>query len=543
MTSASAMPAATVASTHPPMKGTLGQTPFPRILRHIADELLTGSLFLVSGQTKKVVLFEHGLPIFVRSNLVSECLGQILVSDGLISVKQCEQTLETMRRTGKQQGRLLVEMGLISEGNLRYGLETQIRHKLFDIFAWEDGRYQFKEERHHHDLGVQLHMSSAAVIVAGILERFSPEQAASKLSALNDRYPRRLGNEPLDLELQVFERHFLDSLDGSRSIQNLLDASHPAQLPMPGVLLFALIEAGLCSVDREPTSTQASSEPLPPDPTLTPDEHLMPAFDTTNALTEFEDTPLPGFLPRPANADNAAEALLFDDNAKSLIDETLSDADGSAVGGGYDEEILQLGDDELEVIEESAHTDFSPRQPQRDGQTGDPLGAAQLINPDDKDGLDQIDIEIDKLTDIGIDIEGGLSGNKTTPIHPGDGAAHFEKGRLAVNNGDWKNAIEELEMAYECSIDVAELHAMLAYARFKFSGEDSALAEHALELLDYAEDMEPDLGIIHSYRAAVHFAEGNRDRAQQSAERALAINPLNELAKSIQDKLNAKAAK
>ena len=72
----------------------------------------TGTLYLLREETKKVVFFEKGTPVFVRSNVQSECLGQRLATDGLITQEQCDQTLEAIRRTGKKQGELLVEMGI-----------------------------------------------------------------------------------------------------------------------------------------------------------------------------------------------------------------------------------------------------------------------------------------------------------------------------------------------------------------------------------------------------------------------------------------------
>jgi hypothetical protein len=102
-----------------PPKGSLRRFPVPRLVREVGKAKLTGSLYLLSGQTKKVVFFEAGHAVFVRSNVLSECLGQVLAQEGLITQEQCEQTLEAIRRTGKKQGELLVEMGLLSEGNLR----------------------------------------------------------------------------------------------------------------------------------------------------------------------------------------------------------------------------------------------------------------------------------------------------------------------------------------------------------------------------------------------------------------------------------------
>ncbi|MFY0531987.1 DUF4388 domain-containing protein [Nannocystis pusilla] len=128
-----------------PTKGSLKRVPFSSLLRDIGGAGVTGSLYLMSGDTKKVVFFVDGRPTVVRSNLASEFLGQVLTDQGLITQEQCDNTLEAIRRTGKKQGELLVEMGILSEHNLRYGLEEQLRRKLFEIFAWEEGRFQFKE--------------------------------------------------------------------------------------------------------------------------------------------------------------------------------------------------------------------------------------------------------------------------------------------------------------------------------------------------------------------------------------------------------------
>jgi hypothetical protein len=118
-----------------PAKGSLKRVPFPFLVRDIARTRTTGNLYLMVGETKKVVFFVDGVPTIVRSNLPAEFLGQILTDQGLITQEQCDNTLEAIRRTGKKQGELLVEMGILSEGNLRYGLDEQLRIKLFEIFG------------------------------------------------------------------------------------------------------------------------------------------------------------------------------------------------------------------------------------------------------------------------------------------------------------------------------------------------------------------------------------------------------------------------
>lgn len=54
-------------------------------------------------------------------------LGDVLVQQRLISQEQLQQTLELQRQTGKKVGRLLIEMGAITEDLLANGLARQLR--------------------------------------------------------------------------------------------------------------------------------------------------------------------------------------------------------------------------------------------------------------------------------------------------------------------------------------------------------------------------------------------------------------------------------
>ena len=68
--------------------------------------------------TKKIVYLKEGYPIFVKSNLLSECLGRVLVREKMISDEECERSLVQMKdKSGRQQGTVLIEMGAISPHN------------------------------------------------------------------------------------------------------------------------------------------------------------------------------------------------------------------------------------------------------------------------------------------------------------------------------------------------------------------------------------------------------------------------------------------
>ena len=50
-----------------------------------------------------------------------------------------------MKAEKRQQGELLVEMGGLSPYNLSRALVEQVEAKLFEVFAWPDGQYMFKQ--------------------------------------------------------------------------------------------------------------------------------------------------------------------------------------------------------------------------------------------------------------------------------------------------------------------------------------------------------------------------------------------------------------
>jgi len=584
-----------------PAKGSLQRVPFPRLVREIAKRKLTGSLYLLSGDMKKVVFFEKGQPVFVRSNVLSECLGQILAAEGLVTHEQCEQTLEAIRRTGKRQGELLVEMGILSDGNLRYALEAQLRYKLYDVFSWTEGRFQFKPGASEQDFAIRLGASAEGVIVAAIQESYSDSRATALLEPDMERFPvAAKGSKDDGLNLLAEESYFLSCLDGSRSTAEVLKEPPEPAPPTPAALLYGLIQAGLATLSSERSDAKPSPDPPDLQASDRSDGEFVPLFDATNAVTEYEDTPLPGELPSApeplgdhaddfdgvASDDSSevsrAEALvellaaeerlqdeigfledddeleLLEDDVVMLDDEELAaeeELDGLLEGLDLDAEQKEL--DALEqrqeerdledLLEEGAPNsileaseEISLGLPVQDEADLDaiPLKAAHddLLDLDD---IDNVDLEPDDDLVIGSEesADDSVAGEEEVEDAEILAAMRFNEGEVALENGDYEAAVGLLEAAYEHGFDVAELHAMLAYARFMAAGQDPATADQVLELLGYAEEINPSLDLVHAYRGAVFRAIGEPAKARTALERALQLNPYCELAMETMDSL------
>lgn len=298
-----------------PTKGSLKRIPFPQLIRQIARAEVTGSLYLLNGQTKKVIFFRAGKPVSVRSNVISECLGQILASEGLITQEQSDNSLEAVRRTGKKQGELLIEMGLISEGNLQYGLDAQFRGKLGDIFSWEEGRFQFKPGG--DDTGeAPPSECNENIIISAIQSRYSDDRARHALRPFAGKYPVAVPawtSNADPLELIPEEVYVLRSLDGSRSVDELLSGELDLPVPRTATLLYGLIAAGV--VDLKTRRLLARPKPKKPDlqPEGLDDADLAPDFEPASVIGEYEDTPLPSRLPSAAQSTSRMPALLTED--------------------------------------------------------------------------------------------------------------------------------------------------------------------------------------------------------------------------------------
>lgn len=707
-----------------PAKGSLKRFPFPRLIREIARGSLTGSLYLLSGPTKKVVFFEAGQPVFVRSNVLSECLGQVLAQEGLITQEQCEQTLEAIRRTGKKQGELLVEMGILSQGNLRYGLQAQLRAKLFDIFSWDDGRYQFKIEKSTQSFGVRLDTSAEGVILAAIQDRYPEDRARAALGDADAQFPSVRGDPAqMGLELSPEEKWFVSCLDGSRTLASVLEHGGDPPVPYPAALLFGLVQAGAVALVDEPQPARNQGQRPTFIPTKGTDDSFAPTFEAQDVVTEYEDTPLPGELPKVRGllGDHEADfAGVEDEDAPSTgptlhsvvrskpelpqalvaaepagVDPTFEGAlefgeDSGAVNMdefdfGEDLEsppplaavptppaavaapepiaapepvaapqpvepaapplavapvepepepiepvaIFEMGPADIETVAEPSVV--GPRPDRRDSQRSDPdatvldggglmaadimpistdrvgddlLGeeeldsihigsddlvgleldehddlVAELADPgahaahdlvpedlgitpesidadlelEEEDEAEPIDQPADELMGFdeldGIDL-GGAAPAGNAPQYQGPeatapeeenpemvGAIRFNEAEAALGEGDYGGSVALLEEAYDAGFDVAELHAMLAYARFMAAGQDAETAQHALELLDYAQTMDPSLDLVHAYRGAIYRALRQPARAREALDRALELNPYCELAMQIMDTL------
>lgn len=250
------------------LRGNLTGKPFPELLAEIYRWRADGALLLHREKVKKIVYFRAGIPYFVKSNLLSECLGKILVKEKMISEAECEESLKRMKSTKRQQGTVLIEMGCISPPNLQYALGLQLQAKLFDVFTWQDGEYQFNPKAQLPPEATSLEMTTAAVIYEGLKRTQDLDVIHMAMEPFQGRYVHP-SPDPLyrfqDAGLDEEELALLNACDGRKTVKTL--AALSILPPIETLrLLLAMRYAQMVELKEQPAAAPEKVLPSPPAP-------------------------------------------------------------------------------------------------------------------------------------------------------------------------------------------------------------------------------------------------------------------------------------
>src|SRR4051794_25586468 len=249
--------------------GTLKRTPLARVLQRLYASRSSGSLLLLRDNVKKIVLFSDGYPFSVRSNLLGECLGQILVEKKLISGEVLSASVVRMQREKRQQGQILIEMGALSPYNLQRALIDQVEAKLLEVFAWTDGKFMFKASEEMPAGTTRLERPPAALILDGIRRHYDEARQESVLARYEGQYIA-LSDDPMlrlqEMTSDATEQSFIRDLDGTRQMGTILSkAKLPSKISFDKarLLLVALSEGGMIQPREAASRRRASATPEP----------------------------------------------------------------------------------------------------------------------------------------------------------------------------------------------------------------------------------------------------------------------------------------
>ena len=125
--------------------GRLEDLALPDIFQIISLSKKTGTLLVRSRKGTGMVVFKDGQVIQAASDTIRDSLGNILVSQGMLTEAALSQALALQKeKIDKPLGMILVEMGVVPAQTLETVVRKQIEEIIYDLLAWEEGFFNFE---------------------------------------------------------------------------------------------------------------------------------------------------------------------------------------------------------------------------------------------------------------------------------------------------------------------------------------------------------------------------------------------------------------
>ncbi|HTS03236.1 MAG TPA: DUF4388 domain-containing protein [Thermoanaerobaculia bacterium] len=220
--------------------GDLAQEPLPEVLRTIHFYRVPGVLTVESGGVTKKVYLLGGNVIFATSSDRAESLGQYLRKSAVISSGELKASLGRLDLgEGRRHGELLVEMGILTDDQLRQIVTEQVKAILYSAFSWEQGSVTFEVGRFKTDELIRLDVPTPQAILDGIRRLPDPRRCVSRLGPSWTIFDR--AEEPPEMRDVAFtpaELVLLSQVDGRRTLRDLITLG-PGDLGANAKLVYA----------------------------------------------------------------------------------------------------------------------------------------------------------------------------------------------------------------------------------------------------------------------------------------------------------------
>jgi DNA-binding response OmpR family regulator len=477
------------------VRGSLADSEFAEVLSELHRWRATGALLIENAPVKKLIWVKEGAPVFVRSNVMAEALGQVLVRERMITVHECEEALRTMQASKRLLGTVLIEMGCISPANLAYALQLQVEQKLYDLFSWTEGSYRFNPRSEMPELQVALETTPARVLHEGVRRSYDVARARRALGEV-DECAVVLTDDPLDrfqdMGLDPEEAQLYALIDGKRTLRELLEV-HALPEDDARRLFYALRCANMISF-------------------------------SPRAQLDWQPPRLPRVAPPPVRPERTVPEP--EPGERQQIERLAARAQDLRRGTLF--EVLGVQPDASEIeIRQSFAMLARENHPGRLGPDASAEGRAFA-----EDIFAQLSLAHETLIDRArrasyeVELNSGVSRSDGADVDRLLRAGQrFREGQKLLESNDPQRAAEEFAEAARLYPEEAEFHACLGWATWLCLAPGELAAGKARPMLDRAIQLNPRLDRAYVFRGRIARALGRSHEAEAEFEKALLCNP------------------
>ena len=150
------------------LTGNLRTMDLPEILQWISIGRKTGTLHVERRSVHKRIVFKDGVIHSSTSNDPRESMGQFLIRDRHVTEEQLFRALLRQETEGRLLGAILVGDGVLTEAAMRKSLESKAEETIYDLFLWDEGKFEFKDGELPANILVHVNLDVTGVILEGI---------------------------------------------------------------------------------------------------------------------------------------------------------------------------------------------------------------------------------------------------------------------------------------------------------------------------------------------------------------------------------------
>jgi len=472
------------------LSGTFDELPFPHLLHHLHGLRGTGVLLLRAGKKRKAVQLREGYPVKVKSNLITECLGNYLVRQGSLSQEVLDESIRRMKKGEGLQGQILVAMQILHEDEVVEALRRQAEEKLFEIFGWKRGEFRFElGGRIKRGNSLALEASPAHLILEGVRRRLPLEKVEGFFQDRGHAFVVA-GESPFyrfqDVDLSIDEEALLIQIDEKTRLADLAGADERLRRTLYALVVTEFLKLrgdapGPAAKLPKLPSESKSRNPRPPRGAESDRELRSDLASTVGRLRRQNYFEMLGVR---ANSSDAAVRQAHEDLATRLHPDRFSNSSSA---------IRQLADEAFQL-----------------------LSRAQEVLGDVR-GRQGYELELKKGQRRSRDQERGRRALRAE--------TEFQKGEALMRQRDYESALACFGTALEVYPEEGEYFAHYGWCLYLCHPDNSVMIEEAIEHVKRGLKLARDREKPYLFLGRLYKVVGKNSAAERMFTSAVQIRP------------------
>jgi hypothetical protein len=222
-------------------------------------------LLTVTGDAagrRAAIRFERGAVVGAELAGSTGRIDRLLLMAGKVTEAQVNRAAQIQRQSpGRRFGAILVEMGAVSEADLKRQLRFQIEEVVFDLIQWKDGYFRFEESAPAADGGVAVRVPTESLLMeaARRIDEWSTLEAKIPHMAVVPALTGEGADEGM-LDLHPSEWEVLAEIDGVRPLKEIASDLGRSDFDVAKIV-YGLVSTGVVDIAEEPSSVAVAEAP------------------------------------------------------------------------------------------------------------------------------------------------------------------------------------------------------------------------------------------------------------------------------------------